>query len=372
MNLKDKVLHKIKKEGSINFELFMEMALYDHEYGYYMREDIVIGKYGDFYTSPHLHPIFGAMIGKQIEEFMVWVKKNPFTIVEIGAGMGYLTKDLLDYLHKKDKLNKIRYYLVEINPHLRKQQTQLLKNYDFIEWVSSLDELTPFIGCVISNELLDSFPVRVIEVEDKVYEIFISLKDKKFTELKVPASQEVLDYLDEFNINLLPFQPYRTEVNLKIKEWLKKVSKKLQEGFILTIDYGYCTDEYYCEERNKGTLLSYFKHQVSEDIYSNIGQQDITAHVNFSSLHKWGKESKLKTLGFTSQGAYLISLGIDEMIEEIYGNSPDVFELAKIKGLILPQGMGESHKVIIQYKGELNPDLKGFALRNQIKKLNIK
>ena len=141
----------------------------------------------------------------------------------------------------------------------------------------------------------------------------------------------------------------------------------MTEGFILTIDYGYTAEEYYDEERTKGTLLCYYKHQVNENPYENIGEQDITAHVNFSSLRKWGEEIGFKTIGYCPQGTFLISLGIDEAITELYSNSPDYeSEILKIKGLILPHGMGESHKVMIQYKGERLPALRGFSMRNQI------
>jgi SAM-dependent MidA family methyltransferase len=147
------------------------------------------------------------------------------------------------------------------------------------------------------------------------------------------------------------------------------VNDALSEGFVLTIDYGYPAWDYYSEERNRGTLLCYREHQVCEDPYQNIGDQDITAHVNFTSLKKWGEELGFRTLGFCPQGTYLISLGIDEVITELYGDSPDPFDIARIRGLILPQGMGESHKVMILYKGKGNPALRGFDLRNQVRNL---
>jgi len=144
----------------------------------------------------------------------------------------------------------------------------------------------------------------------------------------------------------------------------------LSEGFVLTIDYGYPAWDYYSEERNRGTLLCYYKHRVNEDPYQNIGQQDITAHVNFSSIKKWGEEFGFKTIGFCQQGTYLISLGIDEIIKELYENERDyLFEVAKIKRLIFPGTIGETHKVLIQYKGKENPTLKGFRMKNQVNKL---
>jgi SAM-dependent MidA family methyltransferase len=148
------------------------------------------------------------------------------------------------------------------------------------------------------------------------------------------------------------------------------VSDILSEGFIITIDYGHPAYEYYSEERNRGTLICYFKHQANEDPYIHIGDQDITAHVNFSSVKKWGEACGFRTLGFCQQGTYLVSLGIDEMIGELHKNSKDyLFEVAKIKRLILPGTLGETHKVLVQYKGNDTPTLRGFSLRNQMQKL---
>ncbi|MEK7238907.1 MAG: SAM-dependent methyltransferase, partial [Nitrospirota bacterium] len=247
----------------------------------------------------------------------------------------------------------------------------------------SLRELNNIRGCIFSNELLDAFPVHIIEIVNEDYpsptplpqgegvrgrvkEIYVAFDGNKIIELKQDISSiDIINYIKEFSIDIP--NGYRTEINLKIKDWLKEISEILTEGFILTIDYGYTAEEYYDEERTKGTLLCYYKHQVNENPYENIGEQDITAHVNFSSLRKWGEEIGFKTIGYCPQGTFLISLGIDEAITELYSNSPDYeSEILKIKGLILPHGMGESHKVMIQYKGERLPALRGFSMRNQI------
>lgn len=369
-SLKERIIERIKSEGPINFERFMEMALYYPEIGYYMRDRITIGKEGDFYTSPHLHPLFGYMIARQIEEMWhLMDRPDPFYVIEMGAGMGYLAMDILEYLKKKteegeDIFENIRYSIIELNPSLRARQRDLLSDFsDKVEWFSSLKEMKPVKGCFLSNELLDAFPVRLVQMDKGLKEIYVSVKDNDFTEIKMPPSEEVRGYFEEFGIELP--EDYRTEVNLRIKEWLKDLESKLLEGFILTIDYGYTTYEYYSEERNRGTLLCYYKHQINEDPYQNIGEQDITAHVNFSSLKKWGDELGIKTLGFCPQGTYFVSLGIDKVIKELYGESHDFFEIAKIKGLILPQGMGDSHNVMIQYKGSREFSLKGFRLRNR-------
>jgi SAM-dependent MidA family methyltransferase len=378
-SLKEKIIERIKSEGPINFETFMEMALYYHGLGYYTKNSTMIGRTGDFYTSPHLHSIFGAMLGRQMEEMWIIIgKPDIFHVVEMGAGMGYLAKDMLEYLNGKGRRAKsreekffehVRYTIVELNPAVRAKQQELLSEFsDKVKWVSHINELKPITGCFLSNELLDAFPVRLIEMSDNgLKEIYVSMDGNDLVEVKMPCSAEVKEYFNEFDIKLP--EGYKTEVNLKIKDWLSEVGNKLSEGFILTIDYGYPAQDYYSEDRNRGTLLCYYHHQINENPYQNIGEQDLTAHVNFSSLKKWGNEVDLKTLGFCPQGAYFVSLGIDEVIIEFYGDSPDVFDVAKIKGLIMPQGMGESHKVMIQYKGKDEPKLKGFLLRNQLKYL---
>ncbi|MEW6740468.1 MAG: class I SAM-dependent methyltransferase [Nitrospirota bacterium] len=371
--LKEKIIERIKSEGPINFETFMEMALYYPGLGYYTKDSTKIGRTGDFYTSPHLHSIFGAMIGRQMEEMWTAIgRPEIFHIVEMGAGMGYLAKDMLEYLEEKEIFKHLKYTIVEINPKVRAKQQELLSEFsDKVKWVSHISELKPITGCFLSNELLDAFPVRLIEVSNNpdngLKEIYVSIDGDDLVEVKMPCSAEVKKYLNEFGIELP--EGYKTEVNLKIKDWLSEVSNKLFEGFILTIDYGYPAQDYYSEDRNRGTLLCYYHHQINENPYQNIGEQDLTAHVNFSSLKKWGDELGLKTIGFCPQGTYLVSLGIDEIIKELYGDSPDVFDVAKIKGLILPQGMGESHKVMIQYKGKDEPRLRGFSFRNQLKYL---
>lgn len=378
--LRQKIIQAIKSQGPMSFDTFMDMALYSPSLGYYTKVASKIGRSGDFYTSSHLHPIFGAMIGRQMEEMWNFMgRPDIFHIVEMGAGMGYLARDVLEYLKKSEVRSRkseekencfphLRYVMVERNAAIKTKQEELLTEFgEKVRWVSGLNDLDPIIGCFLSNELFDAFPVRMVETDKELMEIYVSAKDDELVEVKMPCGDEVREYFRELDIELP--EGYRTEVNLRLKGWLKNISDALSEGFVLTIDYGYPAWDYYSEDRNRGTLLCYYQHLMNENPYQNIGEQDITAHVNFSSLKKWGEEFGLKTLGFCPQGTYLVSLGIDKVIAELYGDSPDPFEIAKIKGLILPEGMGGSHKVMVQYKGEGEPKLRGFALRNQAGKL---
>ncbi len=367
--LKEILIKRILQEGPITFETFMEMALYHPQYGYYRRTDTVIGREGDFYTAPHLSRVFGATIMRQIEEIWEYMRRpDDFIILEMGAGMGYLARDMLDYAVSKDIYNHLQYYIIEINPSLRERQSEILKGHkEKIRWYNSLKEIQPFRGCILSNELLDSFPVHIIVVKDGLKEVYINTDGEGLFEEYRPCPEEILQYIDEFSITLP--EGFRTEVNLRIKEWLREISGILKEGFIITIDYGYPAWQYYSEDYPQGTLQCYYRHQKSDNPYIKIGLQDITCHVNFTSLKKWAEEMGFRTIGYTGQGRFIVSMGIEEIIKEIITPDEYPFEVARIKSLLLPSGMGEGHKVMVHYRGSGEPLLRGFRLRNEVSRL---
>ena len=376
--LEQKILDRIRKEGPISFEFFMEMALYDPEFGYYVSRGQRIGREGDFYTSSHLHAMFGAVVGKQIRE--MWeLMDSPegFTIIEMGAGEGYVCKDMLDYLkragsveqgEKKGFYRTLQYVIVERNDLQRQRQQESLHAYkEKIAWISDIREAGTVRGCIFSNELLDAFPVHLVRMEDRLREIYVTHDGTRFTDQTGDLSSDaIVRYFSDAGIELT--RGYTTEVNLRIRDWLLDIGAVLEKGFVFTIDYGHPAEEYYCEDRNRGTLLCYHNHEFGEDPYKNIGDQDMTSHVNFSSVKRWGEETGLRALGYCSQGSFLLSMGIDQEIAKLAETSDDyLFELSRIKKLFLPQGMGESHKVLIQYKGSELPTLQGFSMRNQLR-----
>jgi len=389
--LEQKIVQRITKGGPIPFEIFMDMALYDPEFGYYVSHAPRIGRQGDFYTSPHLHSVFGALIGKQITEmWQIMGRPEEFTIVEMGAGEGFICNDMLDYLggegdkgHGGEDRNErrrpetesafyqtLRYVIVERNCLQRERQQELLKKYrDKIQWISDIRDAGRITGCICSNELLDAFPVHLIRMEDELKEIYVDHDGEVFTEKTGPLSTDAIArYFDHAALTL--DAGYTTEFNLRIREWLSDVDAVLERGFILTVDYGYPAEEYYSEDRNRGTLMCYYRHQFHENPYEHIGEQDITAHVNFSSLKHWGEEKGIRVVGFCSQGTFLLALGIDEEIARLAETSKDyLFELGRVKKLFLPQGFGDSHKIMIQHKGIGIPTLKGFSIRNQLRLL---
>jgi SAM-dependent MidA family methyltransferase len=369
--LEKKIVEKIKGGGPITFKQFMEMSLYDPEYGYYASRKMKIGREGDYYTSSHLHPVFGALVGKQVlDMWKLMGKLKDFKIIEIGAGAGYVCKDMLDSLKKTEFFDSINYIIIELNPEVMDKQKSLLSEFSHkVQWFSTLSQVGNIRGCIFSNELIDAFPVHLVQMDGELKEIYVTIGKETFEEERGPLSTDAIsEYFTENSIELE--KKYKTEVNLKIKDFLNDINNSLTEGFVMSIDYGYSARDYYNEDRNRGTLMCYHRHQLSENPYQNVGEQDITAHVNFSSVKHWGDNIGLQTLGFCSQGAFLVSLGIDVEIKRLSTASDDyLFELARIKKLILPEGMGDSHKVIIQYKGDTPKKLKGFSISNRIKSL---
>ncbi|TNF55867.1 hypothetical protein EP227_01720 [bacterium] len=367
-SLEQVIIDRIKSKGPVTFETFMDMSLYYPGLGYYTSPDATIGRKGDFYTSSHLHSLFGTMIGKQLEEMWeVMDKPSVFHVVEVGAGAGYLSQDIHTYLQKSEIYHALQYIIVEQNPALVESHKRLLSDFRTkMRWMKTVRDLPRIRGCIFSNELLDAFPVHLVEMHDELKEVYVGYsKDNFIVIIHNVSSLKLINY---FNVYLTDIpRGFRTEINLRIKDWLREIDNILSEGFILTIDYGYTAREYYDEERSSGTLLCYHRHQYNDNPYINIGRQDITAHVNFSSLKKWGDEIGLTTIGYCPQGTFLVALGIDELIQELHRKSPDYSsEISKIKGLLLPQGMGESHKIMIQYRGDNLPVMKGFSLRNQL------
>ncbi|MFQ5963150.1 MAG: class I SAM-dependent methyltransferase [Candidatus Scalinduaceae bacterium] len=362
-DLKAVIIDLIEKKGKITFEEFMDLALYHPEHGYYTYKNERIGKRGDFYTSSDVHPVFGELIARQLEQMWRLLESGNFTVVEMGAGKGWLCYDIISFIKDKfpDFFEKLDYKIVEISKDFVKKQSGILKEFeDKIKWESfSSDGFTfePVNGCFLSNEFIDSLPVHQVIVENGcLREIYVETNNGEFfeiiDELSIP---KLKDYFKELNVNLNEGQ--KAEVNLKALDWMRNVSSFLKRGFVITIDYGYLAEDLYSENRARGTLMCYYKHTTSENPFSRLGNQDITSHVNFSALMQTGKESGLTTTGYTKQSHFLIALNILDKMKESHGN---IGRFLTMKNLILPGGMGDIFKVLIQHKGVDNPGLGGL------------
>ena len=362
-DLRKDIINLINRRGKITFADYMELALYHPEYGYYTSGKEKIGKKGDYYTSSDVHSVFGELIARQLEQMWRLLGSNRFTVVEIGAGKGWLCHDILNHIKNEypEFFEKIDYKIVEISRDLIERQSDTLKGFEEkVSWESfSADgfSFSPIEGCFLSNEFVDSLSVHQVIVEDNcLKEIYVTTTDgvlcEKIDELSNP---ELENYFKELNINLKDGQ--RAEVNLKALDWVKNISRCLNRGFVITIDYGYLAEELYSEERCRGTLVCYFEHTTSENPYERIGNQDITSHVNLSSIIEAGIKSGLSTTGFVRQSNFLIALGILNKMNDAKG---DFSKLLTMKNLFIPGGMGDMFKVLIQHKGISNPELIGL------------
>lgn len=334
----------------------MKMALYYPGEGYYTSNEDCIGKNGDYYTSPELTSIFGTLLGKQLEEMWNLLDKKAFTIVEYGAGPGTLCHDILYYLGHNSKLyERLHYCIIEKSPVMIAKEKQLLS--EKVSWYDCIDDIPFPVDCVLSNEVLDNFPIHLVLMKQELMEVFVDYKNG-FKEFLQPAAQELKDYLHQLQV-VLP-EGYRTEINIEALRWLKNIAKILQKGFIVTIDYGFTAAELYNPSRCQGTLLCYNRHSINDSLYTTIGGQDITAHVNFSALRHWGQQYGLQCCGYTSQSKFLRSLGLVPALNSMEDNNDTktAEKVMKLYNCII--NMSNKFNILVQQKGLQQPRLTGL------------
>jgi len=360
---------RITRQGRITFADFMAACLYEPGLGYYTSPGRKVGAEGDFYTSITVHAAFGRVIAREIAQ--MWRTMGTpavFTLVECGAGNGRLACDIMDFLAKREPgmYGGLQLVLVEQEPSLQSAQREMLAAHiDRLSWLSP-DEFASgnfaFSGCLYSNELIDALPIhRVVMTSDGLKELYVTCTNGGFSEdVGEPSTPELEAYLKRVAVELHPGQ--QAEINLNAPQWLASASRALLSGFILTIDYGYPAPDLYTPRRKLGTLLCYYRHQIEENPFLRPGLQDITAHVDFTTLMKCGEELGLQSVWFGEQYRFLLSTGIIEEIEEIE-RSPRAEEeklrlRLTLKKLIMPEGgMGDTFKVLIQSRGVAAPTL---------------
>ena len=377
--LQEILLAQIKSSSpqQITFAQYMALVLYHQQYGYYTAR-VSIGSQGDFFTAASLGPDFGQLLGLQLKE--MWHNlgfPNPFYVVEMGAGNGELAQDILHYFQGTEHqsfFKALKYIIIERSPNLIKQQQERLKswrNFD-LTWQNWSDLATESIeGCFFSNELVDAFPVHLVQKEGhQLKEVYLGVHDQELTEIIDHISTEKLtQYFERVGGDLSQQQypeGYRTEVNLQALDWLETVATKLKRGYVLTIDYGYSAEKYYLPSRNQGTLQCYYQHRRHNNPYANLGYQDITAHVNFTALELYGELYNLHKIGFTQQGLFLMALGLGDRLNELSSGQFSISEIFKrrdaLHQLIDPTGLG-GYGVLIQVKNLTESEsLQGFSV----------
>lgn len=366
--LEELLAERVRRYGPITFADFMRECLYHPVYGYYSKAESE--RFADYYTSVDVHPIFGRLLARQFAE--MWERlgwPEEFLLVEAGAGVGRLATHILDFCETKlpDFYNALRYVAVERSASRREQAEKRLERHAASGHLRVSVEMPSQIpaGCGFSNELIDALPVhRVVMRNDGLRENFVGFSDGRFVDLvKALSTYAINEYFATQGITLREDQ--HAEAGLEACDWIAEVGRRVGRGFVLTIDYGHPAAELFDERHMRGTLLAYRNQRVSEDFYASPGEQDLTAHVNFTALETWGKRSGLETAGFTSQTAFLLALGQKNEFADLYDEGQTEPEQVRgrlhLKMLIHPEGMGERFQVLVQQKGVGETRLTGLA-----------
>lgn len=368
MTAEAEIRRRITQHGAITFAEFMELALYWPGGGYYVTGDR-IGAEGDFYTSPQVHPVFGALLAVQL--FQMWRllgQPDPFTVVELGAGNGLLCRDIVSAAGELPSPFLHSFNYVCLDRRRSKGVEATINNSLAPLGVSRIASAgIPFrrlVGCFISNEYFDAFPVhQVTMAEGRLSEIYVTLEGgemvTKTGELSDPALTE------RFNsLGLELKEGQFAEVNLALDGWAQDVARSLEKGFILTVDYGDpAPDLYSSEKRFRGTLTTFYNHVQIDSPLRHVGRQDITAQVDFTSLVSVGQACGIEPLSLASQAQVLGCLGLTAMEHRLrsldlpqnaaQSNRAGMLDLAR------PGGLGD-FKMLVQGKGVGNPELWGF------------
>jgi SAM-dependent MidA family methyltransferase len=359
---------RIRRYGPLTFVDYMRECLYHPVHGYYSKAEST--RFADYYTSVDLHPIFGWLLARQFAEMWEHLGRPPeFTLVEAGAGVARLADQILSFCESKlpDFYGALRYVAIERSAARREQAATRSKRHGAMGHFAVSAEIPAriFTGCLFSNELLDALPIHRVAMDGgTLKEILVGFSDNHFMDFVSPLTTcAISEYFAAQSVILHEGQ--HAEAGLEACDWITEVGRRMERGYVLTIDYGHHAAELFDDRHMRGTLLAYQNHRVSEDFYAAPGGQDLTAHVNFTALESWGNRAGLDTAGLTSQTNFLLALGRGNEFADLYDDSQSETEgveaRLQLKTLIHPEGMGERFQVLIQQKGVSETRLTGLA-----------
>jgi SAM-dependent MidA family methyltransferase len=372
----------IRERGPLTVAAFMDLALYDPELGYYASAAQRSGRAGDFFTSVDVGDVFGELLEVQVAEMAEILAGGPrrpgsdFDLVEAGAGNGRLSADILRAArrHHPDLYNRTRLHLIETSAAARAAQGPALGDVADRLISSSAALPSSFEGVLVANELLDALPVhQVVMREEGLREVYVDRRGGTspgdvglVTREGAPSTPELSEYLARLHVSLEP--GWRAEVNLRASEWVGDAARRLRRGFLILIDYGHEAGELYSETHAAGTLTTFSRHVAADagpaaacpPWLLQPGEQDITAHVDFTTVRAAAEAEGLATLGFLDQTYFLMGL---------YRMSPQLESLKKrlaLKTLMMPGGLGSTMKVLVLGKGVGTPALRGCSYRMRV------
>lgn len=335
----------------ITYHEYMNLVLYDPQYGYYMKEKEKIGSKGDFITSSNYADILGYLFAKWFEKK---IKENSLAPIfcEIGAGNGRFAKAFMEEWYSCPR-EELTYIIIEKSPyHKQLQLDQFEENWN-VRYVNSVQDLNQFKGMVFSNELFDAFPVHVIEKDQgQLYEIMVSIENNLLVEKKVPLTDEaIFNFIEDYDIIITDGQ--RIEISLDMENMISDISSALEAGFVVTIDYGYSNEEWQVPVRKEGSLRGYYQHKLVKNVLTHPGEMDMTSHIHWDALEKVGEKYNLQKINRWRQHDFLLSIGILEELKN-HGDLNPFSEVNKrnraIRSLIMPQGISDAFHVLLQRK----------------------
>jgi SAM-dependent MidA family methyltransferase len=360
-----KIIKKETNGGIVPFARFMELALYCPDFGYYELQKR-LGRHGDFFTSVSTGELFGQLLAFQFAEWLEEIKssltthRSPIFIVEAGAHDGQLASDILNWLQtNRPKLfDQIEYVIIEPSRRRQEWQRETLKNFaERIRWFADFKNLESktkklkLPGIVFSNELLDAFPICRFGWDAKKrnwFEWGVTVDGEKFIWARMPKPVHDLRFTICVPKELLDVLPdgFTTEICPAAENWWREAAGVLQRGKLLAIDYGFNSDEMFSPERARGTLRAYFRQHVTDDILANPGEQDLTAHVNFSAIQNVGEEAGLKTEMFSRQATFLTQILKKTLKEKSFEWSTN--RTRQFQTLTHPEHLGRAFRVLVQ------------------------
>ena len=358
--LRERIAEEIRHDGPIPFSRYMDRCLYEPELGYYSGAREQFGKAGDFYTSSDVHAVFGRLLARQFEEMWRAIgSPAQIDVIELGPGRGLFTRDVLDWTARQFPAfaDALGYVLVEQSAHLRQRLQERLAEhiaagraqvFDSMETAaaSTSDSVIAF-----ANEFFDALPVEIVDHRGAVR---IGLENGRFVESFVAPSAAENEFLDRYGVH--PEEGERVEASLVSLEWMDRIASMCsgKRGFAILIDYGYTREEQLAG-RHRDTLMTYRQHRAMASPYEAPGDQDITAHVNFTALRARGVERGLEALGLVTQSQFLIGIGEQTQFADAFQDCQLPQERAKValqlKHLITPSGMGETFQVLVMSHG---------------------
>ena len=352
----DLIAEEIRRNGPLPFSRYMEICLYDRTFGYYSQSGPRTGKEGDYYTSPHVHELFGTTVSRWLQKELDGLGIDKPTLLELGPGNGQLAEDVINDWKKEGKPQPELILVEESLPSRELLAGRFAKEPVTIYSPDEWDSLPGFSGAVIANEFFDALPLRLLERQEGcLCEVYVDLAGGSLTELLIPVNNSDLEPdILKMAMDLPP--GHRTAFAPGWRSWLDRVSDKLVLGVLLVIDYGDVFEALNVPWRKEGTLRCFKKHEVVSDPFIEPGQMDITAHVNFTLIMDWARKSGFLVDRLQTQSSFLIRAGILNILamrDVAQDQDPaGAGEWLAVKNLIHDEaGMGEVFKVLALKKG---------------------